>query len=82
MREKSSGIVVIAREGENIDSLIKRFKKKVNNSGIMKELKRKSHYLKPSEAKRIKRIEAQKRRIKEELKQKKGNKSNEKNQSN
>jgi|LSQX01.3.fsa_nt_gb small subunit ribosomal protein S21 len=63
-----NGILVIRRENEDIDSLIKRFKKKVNNSGILRELKKYSAYEKPSIARKRKRKEAQIRREKESLK--------------
>jgi small subunit ribosomal protein S21 len=62
------GIVVVPRENEDIESLIKRFKKKVNHSGILRDVKIKSHYEKPSEFKKRKRNEARVRLIKEQLK--------------
>lgn len=67
--KKISGIVVFRKgDSEDIDSLVKRFKKKVNSSGILRELKFKSFYEKPSVLKKRKRKEAQIRREKEEQK--------------
>jgi small subunit ribosomal protein S21 len=60
------GVVVIAREGELIDSLIKRFKKKVNKSEILKDIKKHMFYEKPSTIKNRKKIESEIRRKKEE----------------
>ena len=58
---KEVGISVIARDKEDIESLIRRFKKKVNKSGILKDLRKKEYYDKPSMAKRKKSAEARKR---------------------
>ena len=57
---------VIVRRGEDINRAIKRFKRKVEKEGIMKEVKRRKYYLKPSEKKKEKRIAAAKRRRKTE----------------
>lgn len=53
------------RDNEDIESMIKRFKRKVNKSGILKDLKKTEFYDKPSVAKRKKRNEARKRLIRE-----------------
>jgi small subunit ribosomal protein S21 len=66
--DERKGIIVVARENEDIESLIKRFKKKVNKSGILRELKIKSHYEKPSEHKKRKMNESRLRTIKDQLK--------------
>ena len=79
--DKRMGLTVIRREGEDIESLIKRFKKKVNNSGILRELKNHAAYEKPSEFKKRKRKEAKVRREKEAQKQLK-KRSYKKNESN
>ena len=39
---------VIAQAGESIDSLIRKFNRKVVNEGIILEIKKREHYLKPS----------------------------------
>lgn len=61
-------ICVVRRSEETLDDLIKRFKKKFSKSGILKDLKEKSHYEKPSDKKRRKRAQAQRLREKEEQK--------------
>ncbi len=55
---------VRVRKNEDPNRAIKRFKRKVEASGIMREIKRKRYYMKPSEAKKLKRKMAQKRRRK------------------
>lgn len=49
------------RPGESIDSVLRKFKKKVKDEGLMQELKKREYYEKPSETKK-KRIRAAKRR--------------------
>lgn len=39
---------VVAQPGESVDSLIRKFNKKVQSEGILQEIKRREHYLKPS----------------------------------
>lgn len=39
---------VFAQPGESIDSLIRKFNKKVQSEGILQEIKKREHYLKPS----------------------------------
>ena len=56
---------VRVRRGEDLMKAIRRFKRKVENEGIMKEVKKRRHYLKPSEAKKAKRAAAAKRRRKQ-----------------
>ena len=51
---------VVAGEGERFESLLKRFSKKVQQDGVLAEVRRREHYEKPS-IKR-KRKEAAKRR--------------------
>ena len=55
---------VIVRKGEDINKAIKRFKRKVEREGIMKEVKKRKYYMKPSVKKKEKRIAAAKRRRK------------------
>lgn len=39
---------VIAQPGESVDALIRKFNKKVQNEGILTEIKKREYYLKPS----------------------------------
>jgi small subunit ribosomal protein S21 len=55
-------IEVILGEGDRVDWAIKSFRRKVQRSGILKELRRKRFYLKPSAAKRKKALAAARRR--------------------
>ena len=55
-------------ENENIDRALKRFKKKYERSGILKEYKKRAFFTKPSVEKRMERIKAKRRAYKENLK--------------
>ncbi len=46
-------IKVQVRHGEHVGSAMRRFKKIIERSGIMRELRRREHYVKPSESRRI-----------------------------
>lgn len=61
-------ICVVRRDNESVEDLIKRFKKKFSKSGVIKDLKEKMYYEKPSDKKRRKRSHAKRLREKEELK--------------
>lgn len=63
--EDSLGVCVIKRDNEDIEILIKRFKKKVNMSGLQRDLKLKSYYEKPSVKKKRKTSEARARMIRD-----------------
>jgi small subunit ribosomal protein S21 len=52
---------VHVQEGENLESALRRFKRKVQTEDIIKEIKRHSFYLKPGEKKRTKEALARKR---------------------
>ena len=47
-------------EGESLDSALKRFKRKVVQEDIIKDIKRHAFYLKPGEKKRVKSVLARK----------------------
>ncbi|HTR36981.1 MAG TPA: 30S ribosomal protein S21 [Bryobacteraceae bacterium] len=48
-------------EGESLESALKRFKRKVLQEDIIKEIKRHAFYLKPGQKKRVKEALARKR---------------------
>ncbi len=52
---------VYVNEGESLDSALRRFKRKVQQQDIIKEVKRHSYYMKPGEKKRLKQALARKR---------------------
>jgi small subunit ribosomal protein S21 len=54
-------IEVELAEGDRLDWALKTFKKKVLRSGILKDLRKKRHYVKPSEARALKSEAAQRR---------------------
>jgi small subunit ribosomal protein S21 len=54
-------IEVNLREGDRIETALRAFKKKVQKSGLMQDLRRKRHYVKPSEARARKAAEARRR---------------------
>ena len=51
-------------EGDRLDGALKAFKKKVIKAGILKDLRAKRHYLKPSEARKLKSAAARRRKRK------------------
>ena len=52
---------VHVQDGENLESALRRFKRKVQQEDIIKEIKRHSFYLKPGEKRRVKEALARKR---------------------
>jgi small subunit ribosomal protein S21 len=54
-------IEVTLDDGDKIDWALKAFKKKVMKSGILRELRRRRHYVKPSEARQLKSAAARRR---------------------
>jgi small subunit ribosomal protein S21 len=61
-------VCVELRNSESIDSLIRRFKKKVIKSEILREYRDKTEYLKPSIKKRKKSMDARRRDEREKTK--------------
>ena len=49
------------QDGESLESALKRFKRKVMNEEIIKEIKKHAFYLKPGQKRRAKALEARKR---------------------
>jgi small subunit ribosomal protein S21 len=49
------------QEGETIESALRRFKRKVQQEDIIKDVKKHSFYLKPGEKRRVKQALARKR---------------------
>jgi small subunit ribosomal protein S21 len=59
---------VTIQDGETVESALRRFKRKVQQEDIIKEIKRHSYYLKPGEKKRTKAALARKRNRKKQNK--------------
>jgi small subunit ribosomal protein S21 len=57
------------QEGESLENALRRFKRKVQQEDIIKEVKRHSFYLKPGEKKRVKQALARKRARKKSRKE-------------
>jgi len=52
---------VVVEESESLESALKRFKRKVQQEAIIKEIKKHSIYYKPGEKRRMKDAQARKR---------------------
>ncbi|WP_108822907.1 30S ribosomal protein S21 [Dysgonomonas sp. Marseille-P4361] len=51
-------IIVPLKEGENIERALKKFKRKYEKTGVVKELRRRQEFRKPSVTKRADRMHA------------------------
>jgi small subunit ribosomal protein S21 len=56
--------IVRLKEGENCEGAIKRFKKQCEKAGILSEIRKREHYVKPSAARKKKMLLARKRLLK------------------
>lgn len=65
MKEVITLVGIIVLENEPIDRAIKRFKKKYERSGVLKEYKKRTYFTKPSIKKRMKKIKAIRRSIRD-----------------
>jgi small subunit ribosomal protein S21 len=55
---------ILLDETDRLDWALKTFKRQVQKSGILRELRRRRHYVKPSESRKIKSKAAQRARAK------------------
>ncbi len=53
---------VVVKDGEPLEKALKRFKKKVGAAGILKDVRKREHYIKPSVRRKEKQLAAEKRR--------------------
>ncbi|MEM7548766.1 MAG: 30S ribosomal protein S21 [Bacteroidota bacterium] len=51
-------LVINVKENESIDRALKRFKKKFERTGVLKELRARTHYTKPSIERRTTKLKA------------------------
>ncbi len=51
-------IIVNVKENESIDRALKRFKKKFERTGVLKELRGRTHFVKPSVRNRMQKLKA------------------------
>ena len=61
-------ISIKVRPRDNINRVLSKFKAAVMSEGTLKTVREKSHYIKPSLKKQLKRKEAQRQRVKDEMK--------------
>ncbi len=54
-------VQVVVNEGDDLERVLRRFKRQVQKAGIFTDLKRKKHYEKPSEMRKRKRNAARRR---------------------
>ncbi|HEX9164926.1 MAG TPA: 30S ribosomal protein S21 [Gemmatimonadales bacterium] len=54
-------IEITIGDGDRIEFALKAFRRKVQKSGVLRELKERRHYLKPSVAKKLKEAAARRR---------------------
>ena len=54
-------VEVTVRDGEPLERALRRFKKKWERAGILREVRQKAYYVKPSERKRAERKKAARR---------------------
>ena len=54
-------MAIVARENEDVESVLRRFKKYVENEGIIKDFKEKQYFVKPSMKKRLKKKESERK---------------------
>jgi len=51
-------LIIPVKEGENIERALKKFKKKYDRTGVIKELRRRQQFTKPSVLKRQEKLKA------------------------
>ena len=61
-------ISIKVKPKENINRVLSKFKSAVMNEGIMKDVRAKSHFIKPCLKRKLKREEAARQRMKDEMK--------------
>ncbi len=61
---------IVVNENEPIDRALKRFKKKYERSGVLKEFKKRAFFTKPSVKKRMKKVKAIRRAQRTEAEEK------------
>jgi len=59
--EKGHGLFVELREGETQEHLLSRFRQQIQRDGILREAKKRRHFISKSEARRLARAKAMRR---------------------
>jgi small subunit ribosomal protein S21 len=55
-------VKVVVKDPEEFESALREFRRKVQEQGLVREVRRRAHYLPPAEARKIKSIRARRRR--------------------
>lgn len=63
-------------EGDKLEWALKKFRRKVQRSGILRDARKNRYYVKPSEARRLKQAAAERRRRRKARRRKKRNSRN------
>ena len=63
--------LIVVKEGESIESAIRRFKRKCEKAGVLSEIKKRQHYEKPSVKRKRKLIQARKKMLRKLAQQRK-----------
>lgn len=58
-KEVHDMLIIPVKEGESIDRALKRYKRKFDKTGVMKNLRGRQHYTKPSVERRQERLKAE-----------------------
>ena len=56
-------VSIIVKDGEPFEKALRRFKKKWEKAGILRDVKARAYYLKPSEQKKLDRAKRGKRKV-------------------
>jgi small subunit ribosomal protein S21 len=62
-KQKHNMLIINIKENESIDKALKRFKKKFEKTGVVKQLRRRSAFIKPSITRRTEMIRASYKQI-------------------
>lgn len=54
-------VFIKLREGEGIEEALRRFKRECERTGVLKEIKRREHYVSPSRKRKLKAAEARRK---------------------
>lgn len=52
-------LIIDVKEGESIDRALKKYKRKFDRSGVLKEIRRRKHFTKPSVERRTELLKAE-----------------------
>jgi small subunit ribosomal protein S21 len=61
-RNKGEGLKVIVKDQQEFEQALREFRRKVQEQGLVREMRRRAHYVPPAEARKIKSLRARRRR--------------------